>query len=168
MISIIAAVGVNNELGHGNDLIWRIPNDLKRLKDLTMGHPLVMGRKTYESIGRVLPGRTNIIITRDANYKVEGGVVVSSIDEAIAKAKEVEETRLRQGFGGQSEIFIFGGAQIFEQSLPMVNRIYLTKINSAAPMADVFFPDYSEFKNVISSEKHEDDGLEYEYLTLER
>ncbi|HVZ67581.1 MAG TPA: dihydrofolate reductase [Patescibacteria group bacterium] len=159
MISIIAAIGINRELGYGNDLIWRISTDLKRLKDLTMGHPIVMGRKTYESIGRVLPGRTNIIITRDPNYKVDGGVIASSVEDSIEKAKNSP---------GADEIFIFGGAQIFEQLLPIVDRLYLTKINSAAPMADVFFPDYSAFTKNTFSEKHEEDGLEYEYVTLER
>ena len=107
-ISIIAAIGKNRELGAGNKLIWHISSDLKRLKELTTGHPIIMGRKTYESIGRLLPNRTNIIITRDANYKVEGAIVVHSLDKAFASAKESV---------GSDEIFIFGGAQIFEQAI---------------------------------------------------
>ena len=156
---MIAAIGANNELGHGNDLIWKIPDDMKRFKEKTAGHPVIMGRKTYESIGRLLPNRANIIITRDPDFKVEGAIVCSSIEEAIELAKNEE---------GSDEVFIIGGAQIYSLGLPHADKLYITKINSEAPMADTFFPDYSEFKNVAFSEKHNDDGLEYEFIDLER
>src|SRR5687768_8176699 len=91
-------------IGRGNELMWHIPEELKRFKEITTGHPIIMGRKTHESIKRLLPNRTNIIVTRDPNYKVEGGIVVHSIEEAIEKAKESD---------GGEEIFIIGGGQIY-------------------------------------------------------
>jgi dihydrofolate reductase len=118
-----------------------------------------MGRKTFESIGRVLPGRTNIIITRDLNYKVERATIVSSIDQAIEKAKSAT---------GADEVFFIGGANIFGQIIKTADKLYLTKINSEAPLADVFFPDYSDFTKTVFSEKHNEEGLEYEFLDLER
>lgn len=157
---MIAAVGENRELGYGNDLIWKIPSDMKRFREITRGHPVIMGRKTYESIGRLLPNRTNIIITREPNYEVEGAVIVSSLEKAIEHAKSKP---------GSDEIFIIGGAQIYTLGLPFADKLYITKINSQAPMADTFFPDYSGFfKKVVFSEKHNDDGLEYEFLELVR
>lgn len=159
MISIIAAIGAKRELGYDNQMIWRISDDLIRFKRLTMGHPVIMGRKTYESIGRLLPNRTNIIVTRDPNFKVEGAIICSSIEETIEKAK---------GEPGSNEIFIIGGSQIFEQMIGRADKLYLTKINSEAPMTDAFFPDYSEFEKVVFSEKHNDDGLQYEFVDLEK
>jgi dihydrofolate reductase len=158
MISIIVAVDEKRGIGKNNDLLVKIPADLKRFKEITSGHPIVMGRKTFESIGRVLPNRTNIIITRDPEYKEDGAVVVHSLDEAIEQAKSAS---------GSSEIFIIGGGQIFEQALPMTDRIYLTLVKGDYE-ADIFFPDYSEFKKVIHQEEGESDGLKYTYLNLER
>ncbi len=158
-ISMIAAIGRKRELGEGNKLIWKIPADLKRFREITRGHPVIMGRKTYESIGRLLPDRTNIIITRDLNYKVEGAIVVNSVEEALRQA---------QGKPGSDEIFIIGGAQIYSLGIQYADKLYLTKINSEAPLADAFFPDYPMFTKVVFSEKHNDDGLEYEFIDLEK
>ena len=158
-ISMIAALGKNRELGEGNKLIWKIPSDLKRFQDLTSGHPIIMGRKTYESIGRLLPNRTNIIITRDLSNKIEGAIVVNSIQDAFEKAKNEP---------GSDEVFIIGGAQIYTLGMPFANKLYLTKIAAVAPAADAFFPDYSEFKKVIHREAQEENGLKFEYLNLER
>lgn len=158
-ISMIAAIGENNELGHGNDLIWKIPDDMTRFREKTSGHPVIMGRKTYESIGRLLPNRANIIITRDKDYKVEGAFIVDSIENAIEMAKKEP---------GADEIFIIGGAQIYKLGLPLADKLYITKIHAGAPMADTFFPDYSEFKNIEFSQKHNEDGLEYEFIDLTR
>ena len=166
-ISMIAAIGKNRELGQGNKLIWHISSDLKRFKELTVGYPVIMGRKTFESINRLLPNRTNIIVTRDPDFTVEGAIVVSSIEDSIEKAKNIEETRFRQGFGGQ-EAFIIGGAQIYALGLPYADKLYLTKIDAEAPSADAFFPDYSEFKKVVRREKREENGLKYEFVELER
>ena len=158
-ISMIAAIGKNRELGRGNKLIWQIPSDLARFRKITAGHPIIMGRKTYESIGRVLPNRTNIIITRDPNYKVEGAIVVNSIEEALKAGKAYYES---------TEVFIIGGAQIYALGMPHANKLYLTKINAEAPNADAFFPDYSEFKKVIRRESGKENGLRFEYIDLER
>ena len=158
-ISMIAALGKNRELGEGNKLIWKIPSDLKRFQDLTSGHPIIMGRKTYESIGRLLPNRTNIIITRDSNYKIKGAIVVNSIQDAFEKAKNQP---------GSDEAFIIGGAQIYTLGMPFANKLYLTKIDDENPDADTFFPDYSEFRKIVRREKKEENGLKYEFIDLER
>lgn len=157
-ISAIASIGENRELGKSGRLLWRIPDDLKRVKALTTGHPIIMGRKTYESIGKPLPNRTNIVITRDKSYRAEGCVVVHSLDEALAKAREVEN----------KEVFIFGGAQIYEEAFPHIDRLYLTTIHANDPDADTFFPDYSVFTKAIEKEKRDHGGLDYEWTTLER
>ncbi len=161
MISIIAAISKNSRaLGKGNDLIWKIPDDLKRFKALTTGHPIIMGRKTYESIGRLLPNRTNIIVTRNGDYKAEGCVVVTSIEDAIRAA--------RQRPGGSEEIFLIGGGDLYKQALPLVDRLYMTLIDAEAP-ADIFFPPYeTEFTKVIERDPKQFGDLKYEWVTLER
>ena len=158
-ISMIAAIGAKNELGEGNKLIWKIPSDLARFREKTSGHPIIMGRKTYESIGRLLPNRTNIVVTQNSKLKIQNCLIANSIEQAIDFARNVP---------GSDEVFIIGGAQIYTAALPFANKLYLTRINSEAPMADAFFPDYSDFKKVLFEEKHNDDGLEYEFLELER
>ncbi len=156
-ISIIAAIGKNRELGKNNKLLWHIPGDLPHFKKLTLGHPIIMGRKTFESIGRPLPNRTNIVVTRDSSYEVEGVVVVHSIEKAIEEAKKKDK----------EEIFVIGGGQIYEQALPFADRLYLTIVDAQAE-ADTYFPDYSEFKKIISEEKNESEGLKYTFLELEK
>lgn len=157
-ISIIAAIGENRELGKNNALLWNIPGELARFKKITMGHPIIMGRKTFESIGRVLPGRTNIIITQNSKFKIQNAVVVYSLDEAVEKAKSED----------QEEIFIIGGGQIFEQSLPITDRLYLTLVHKSFD-ADTFFPDHKDlFKTIIENEKKNTDEFDYEFITLEK
>lgn len=158
-ISLIAAIGKNRELGQGNKLIWHISSDLKRFKELTMGHPIVMGRKTYESIGRVLPGRTNIIITQNSKFKTQNCLIANSIEQAIDFAKKAP---------GSDEIFIIGGAQIFSQTIKFADKLYLTIVDAEDKNADVFFPDYSEFQKVIFQEKREENGLRFQCIDLER
>ncbi len=167
VISIIVAVDENRgigktDLGIGR-LLWSISDDLKRFKELTMGHPVIMGRKTFESVISYLkkpfPGRTSIVITHDPDYKHEGVVITNSITDALKKAKNSP---------GSEEIFIIGGGQIFEQALPFVERIYLTLVEGEYD-ADTFFPDYSDFKKVIyKEEKRTPDGLKFTWLTLEK
>ncbi len=157
-ISIIAAVGKNRELGKNNDLIWRISSDLKRVKKLTTGHPIIMGQNTYESIGRPLPNRTNIVLTMDSDYVAEGCVVAHSLNEAFEKAKEVED----------EEIFIFGGARVYHDTIDIADRLYLTLIHDTDGEADAFFPDYSKFTKIVSSENGKQDELNYEWLILEK
>ena len=163
IISAVAAIGKKRELGKHGELIWRIPEDLQRFKRLTMGHPVIMGRKTFESIleysgGKPLSGRTNIVVTRDPTYAYEGAIVVSSLEEAFAKARALDT----------AEIHIGGGSEIYSQVLPLVDRLYLTFIDSEPKEADTFFPDYRDFTKVIETETRDHNGLAYTWLTLER
>ena len=155
LISAIAAIGKNNVIGQNNDLVWKIPDDLARFREITKGHPVIMGRRTFESIGRPLPDRTNIVISREKDYATEGVSVVYSVDEAIEKAKSL----------GNDEIFVIGGGEIYRQFMPYTDKLYLTIIDAEAD-GDVFFPDYSEFSNVILS-KQEASGS-YTYTFEER
>ena len=156
-VSIIAAIGKNRELGKMNELIWRISDDLKRFKTLTMGHPIIMGRKTYESIGKPLPGRTNIIVSRMAP-EAPGCTVVNSFVRALDLARNID----------QQEVFIIGGAQIYAEALPLSDRLYLTLIDDTNAHADAFFPPYPDFTRVVSSEPHEDFVPPYRWSILER
>ena len=157
MIIIVAAIGRNREIGSGNQLLWHIPDDLKRFKALTLGHPVIMGRKTFESIGKVLPGRTNIVITRDTSWKFEGATVAHSLAEALEQARKID-----------SEICIIGGAQLYEQSLPFADKLSLTLIDDEKP-ADTFFPEYEYlFTKKVFEEKREWNGLKYRWADLER
>ena len=127
MISLIVAASANNVIGAGGDLPWRLSADLKRFKAITMGKPIVMGRKTYESIGRPLPGRHNIVITRQPEFQAEGCTVVASPDEAIAAA------------GDAGEIMIIGGGHIYDAFMPIANRVYLTRVHADVE-GDTFMP----------------------------
>lgn len=158
-ISAIAAIGENRELGKNNQLLWHIPGELKRFKEITTGHPIIMGRKTYESIGRVLPDRTNIIISKNPEVRIEGAIIVDSLEKAIAVAKNKP--------GGDSEIFVIGGAQIFTQSLAFTDRLYLTLVHKAFE-ADVYFPEYPQFTKVIEREDMQGPEFNYTFLTVEK
>jgi dihydrofolate reductase len=133
LISIIAAMGRNRAIGYKNTLPWRLPADLQRFKHLTLGHHMIMGRKTFESIGRPLPGRTSIIITRQKDFQAEGCLIAHSLDAAIDLAKS----------RGEQEAFIIGGAEIYSQALSKANRMYLTMVE-AEPEADAFFPEFDK------------------------
>ena len=155
-ISLVAAIASGNRaIGNNNRLIYHIPEDLKRFKQITSGHPIIMGRKTFESIGMPLPNRTNIVITHDPEYYAEGVTVVHSVEEALKEAE------------GTDEVFIIGGGQIYQEVIDKADKLYLT-IVEGNPDADTFFPDYSEFKKVVFEESHESDGLKYKFLDLER
>ncbi len=154
--SIVAIIGKNREIGKNNKLIWNIPEDMKRFKNLTQNHTVIMGRKTYESIGQKLESRNNIVISENKDYQAKGCRVVYSIKEAIEYAQEMEK----------EEIFIIGGAQIYKQTLPYANKLYLTIVDQEAD-ADTFFPDYSQFENIVKKEEKETgDGLRFEFLEL--
>ncbi len=155
MISIIACLGKNNAIGRDNKLLWHIPDDLKHFKKITTGNVIVMGRKTYESIGKPLPNRTNIIITRDKQYRADGCLIKHSLDKIIEEAKTYKD----------KEIFIIGGGQIYEQALPYTDKLYLSIVDDK-PDADTFFPDYSEFRNIISEEEHEQRGIKFKFIEL--
>lgn len=193
-ISIIVATGKNREIGAKNKLLWKIPEELKRFKEITTGHPIIMGRKTHESIGRILPNRTNIIVTRDTAYDVEGAVVVHSLEEAIEKAQEVTGSRIRvrddnseiaspsatrplhlqsrnDGVGkeDENEIFVIGGGQIFEQALPLADKLYVTLVDAEFPEADSFFPEYkNKFNKKVFELDQESAGYKYKFLEFEK
>jgi len=156
-INIIVALSDNHVIGNQGQIPWNIPGEQKRVKEITTPHPLIMGRKTHESIGRILPGRLNIIITSDHNYKVDGGIVVHSLQEGIDVAKKEDD----------EEIFVFGGGKIFAEALPNVDRLYLTIVHKTVE-GDAFFPDYAEFTHEVEREERDFEGLKYTYITLER
>jgi dihydrofolate reductase len=158
-LSAIVAMASNRIIGANNQLPWRLPADLARFKRLTLGHTLVMGRKTYESIGRPLPGRTMIVVTRQRGYAPEGVKVAHSVDEALALAQ------------GDDEVFIIGGAELYAQTMDRLDRLYLTRIEREFP-GDTSFPevDLSTWK-LIEQEHHpasSPDALPYAFLTYER
>lgn len=133
-IAFVVAVARNGVIGRKGSLPWRISSDLKRFKEITMGKPVIMGRKTWESLPRrPLPGRLNIVITRDPLYRAEGASVVASVDEALARARETQS----------EEICVIGGSDIFRLMLPVADRLYLTQVD-LEPEGDVFFPPLDE------------------------
>lgn len=134
MISLIAAMDKNRVIGVENKLPWHLPVDLKFFKDKTMGHHVIMGRKTFESVGKPLPGRMNVIVTRQAGYKVAGAHVVHSLDAAVMMSR------------GDDEAFIVGGADIYVQSLDFADRVYLTEVDLTVPHGDAYFPELDSAK----------------------
>lgn len=162
-VVIVAAMGRNNRvIGNNNQLLWHIPADLKRFKALTLGHPIIMGRKTFESIikilGKPLPGRTNIVVTRDPEYKYEGAISVTSLEEAFIVAEKENPT----------EIHIGGGTQIYEQALPYVDKLYLTFIDDDKA-GDSVFPDFAnDFKTTKEYSPENYEGLSYQWVDWER
>ena len=162
-ISLIAAIGRGRELGAGGELLWRIPEDMKRFKELTMGHPVIMGRKTWESIPekyRPLLGRTNIVVTRQSGYRAKGALVVDGLSDAFLAA---------EGADGASETFVIGGGELYAAALPYATRLYLTLVDATAEGVDAFFPAYeTEFTKIISDDMHESNGLAYRFVMLER
>ena len=155
-ISLLVAVAKNGVIGSKGKLPWRLPADLKRFKELTMGHHIVMGRKTYDSIGRLLPGRKTVIVTRQDDYQAPGAIVVHSIADAIGVCKDDDEA------------FVIGGAEIFRETVPLADRIYLTEIHANFE-GDVFFPDWKkkEWKEIKRCNERQGD-LEYDFVTYER
>lgn len=157
-VVLIAAVARNGVIGRGGDLIWRIPADLAHFKRVTMGHPIVMGRKTWESIGRPLPGRRNLVVTRNADYVAPGAEVVGSLREALRVCADVPE------------LFVVGGAEIYREALPVADRLWLTEIHAEAP-GDARFPDWDPARFLLASrEPHgAESGLPpYDFALYER
>jgi dihydrofolate reductase len=158
IITIVVAISENHVIGKDNKLLWRLPNDLKHFKEITTGHTIIMGRKTYDSVGKPLPNRRNIIITRQ-NITIPGCEVVNSIEAALTLCE------------GEPEVFIVGGAEIYKQAIKLTDRIYLTVVHKGFE-GDSFFPDINkdEWKEVWH-EDHEPDHknpLPYSFITLER
>lgn len=158
-VSIIAAIGKNRELGKDNKLLWHIPEDFKRFKTLTSGHPIIMGRKTWDSLPfKPLPNRTNIIVTRDKQKAISGATLANSIEEALRLATLAQ---------GNDECFVIGGGQIYEQAIGLVDKLYLTIVNGDFN-ADTFFPNYSDFKKVVFEKEGESDTIKYNFIELEK
>lgn len=150
----------NRVIGHNNELPWRLPEDLKFFKKVTMGHPIAMGRKTHESIGRVLPGRENIVITRNQNFLSEGCTLFHSLTDFVDYAKHLDD-----------EVFIIGGAEIFQSLFSFADRLYITKIYKEFP-GDTFFPSFSlndwELASREKGLKNELNPYDYEFCIYNR
>ena len=146
MTTIVVAMGLGSEIGFQNQLLWHLPKDLKHFKEITSGHPIIMGRKTYESIGKPLPNRTNIVISRKKDWFEEGILIVGSIKEAIKFAKKIDE-----------QIFIIGGGTIYEQTIDLADRLEVTLVDANLE-ADTFFPKIDvKIWRKTSEECHEKD-----------
>lgn len=161
-LSLIAALSTNNVIGRNNQVPWRLSTDLKHFKSLTMGHHLILGRKTFESVGRPLPGRTNVVVTRQEDYAAGGIIVLHSLEEGVRFAARA----------GESEAFIAGGAEIYAQSLHTADRMYLTRVHAEVE-GDTWFPEFNdvtEWKLVDSEHFDADEKNEYpfSFLTYER
>ena len=158
-VTLVAALGRNRVVGKGNRMPWHISEDLKRFKALTMGHPVVMGRKTFESIGKALPGRNNIVVSRSPDFDAPGCRVVHSLEEALAAAV------------GAAEVFVIGGAEIYALALPRANRLNFTEVDVCID-GDAYFPDFERsLWREVSREPHATEGpqrLRYAFVTYER
>ena len=159
IVSIIAAMDRNRLIGSNNQLPWHLPADLAHFKQVTMGKPIIMGRKTYESIGRSLPGRTNIVLTRSADFRAEGVLTAHTLEQALNYVSE------------EDEVMIIGGSTIYELALPRADRLYLTYVESASE-GDAWFPEFDiERWRVVASEQHradEKNSSDYRFVSYER
>lgn len=157
IVSIIAAMGSNRALGKDNRLLWHIPEDFAWMKSHTKGHPIIMGRKTAKSIGKPLPNRTNIVITRSPDQFAPPYQTVPSLKEGIAMASRIDH----------DEIFIFGGGSVYEQAMPIADRLYLTIIDHSFD-ADTFFPSYQDFSQVVFENDSQNEQYRYTFFIRER
>lgn len=164
-ISLIAAIAENNCIGNNNKLPWYLPEDLKYFKAITSGKAIIMGRNTYDSLGKPLPNRTNIVITRNKDFSAAEGVrVVHSLDEAIKVAEAVAHIQ------GQDEVLVIGGAQIYTEALNRANRLYLTEVCKTVS-GDAFFPDWekSDWQEMAREKHHyEPAALDYSFVVYDR
>jgi dihydrofolate reductase len=158
-LSLIAAVSRNNVIGKDNKMPWHLPADLQFFKTTTLGKPIIMGRKTWESLGRILPGRRHIVVTRNKDYTAEGVEIIHSTDAALKQASNVDEA------------VIIGGAHLYEEMLPLTDRLYLTEIDAEFE-GDTFFPEWNkEVWEVVSSETHpadEKNSFPYRFVVYDR
>ncbi len=159
IISIIVAIGKNRVIGINNSLPWNLPADLKHFRQITLGKPVIMGQKTFESLGRPLPDRINVILTLDENFQAQGCVIARSIQEALDKMKDAKE------------VMIIGGASIYKQFLPLADRMYLTLIEEDFE-GDAYFPefDWNDWGEIerIENKPDKDNPYQYTFLTLKR
>lgn len=155
-VSMIAAVGKNLELGKNNNLIWHFKEDMKFFKDTTMGHTVVMGRKTFESLPKALPGRKNIVISSNADYKAQGATVVTSVEEALQIADN-------------EELFVIGGGKIYAGFLPYADKLYLTEIDAECADADTYFPQFNKSEYIKEIINYYDiDGVEFYHVVYKK
>ena len=158
-LALVVAMAQNRTIGINNTLPWRIPEDLKHFKALTMGHHMIMGRKTFDSIGKPLPGRTTVVVTRDRNLQIEGCVMAHSLDEALAAC------------AGDEKIFVVGGAELYQQALPLVDTLYITEIRQDVE-GDAHFPEFNgdAWQEVSRDIRHQEtpQPLEYHFVTYRR
>lgn len=159
MLSIIVAIAENNVIGANNQLIWHISDDLKRFKQLTLGHHIIMGRKTWESIGRALPGRTSVVVSRNPLFSAQGAVVVDSLEKAMVIAKT------------DSEIFVVGGGELYQLAMPFAQKLYITQVHQSFK-GDTFFPLIDEkvwqIEKLEKREPVEINGLQYTFVNYVR
>lgn len=157
LVVVIAAVAANGAIGHDKRMPWHLPEDLKRFKSLTFGHPVLMGRRTWESIGRPLPGRENIVLTRSADFSAPGCRVAHSLEDALDACR------------GATVAFVIGGGEIYRAALPLAERLLLTEIRREFP-GDAFFPafDRDAFREVARERCRSSDGLEYDFVEYRR
>jgi len=158
VLSLIAIVARNGAIGRGNALLWRLPEDLKHFKQTTLGSPVVMGRKTWDSIGRPLPGRRNIVITRDPQWQAAGAERAESLDAALAMTSS------------EAKLYVIGGAQIYAEALPLADELVLTEVDADAADADTFFPawDREAFTRDPGEEQRSEQGFGYRFVTYRR
>jgi dihydrofolate reductase len=156
-ISIISAIGKNNEIGKKNELLWSLPADLKHFRDTTLGHTVIMGQKTFESIGRPLPNRRNIVLTLDKNLKIDGVEIVHSLEEL--------DELLKITSGPNEEHFVIGGGQIYKLFINKADKLYITHVNASFPDADAFFPEIIPivFLETSREEHKKDEKNAYDY-----
>ena len=156
MISMISSMGKNRELGRKNDLIWHIPKDMKFFKNTTMGHTVVMGRKTFESLPKALPGRKNIVISSNAEYQAQGATVVTSVEEALQIADN-------------EEVFVIGGGKIYAEFLPYADKLYLTEIDAECEDADTYFPHFNKSEYIKEIINYYDiGGVEFYHVVYKK
>lgn len=164
-LSLIVATAENGTIGRDNQLPWHLPGDLAYFKRTTLGKPVLMGRKTFESIGRPLPGRPNLVITRQQQWQAEGVTVCHSLEQAIAEARQMPEA-IEKG-----EIMVIGGAELYRQALPMADRIYLTQVHAQVE-GDAWFPELdADHWRQVSSQRHGAEGFnpyDYSFIVLSR
>ena len=156
-VCLIAAVASNGVIGKDNQIPWRLSDDLKRFRNLTLGHPVIMGRRTRQSLGRPLPGRRNIVVSRDPNFRAEGCEVAASLQAALAAC------------AGARKVFIIGGAQLYQEALPLADRLHLTEIDADFE-GDVRFPavDWNDWREAARETHHSEAGFDYAFATYER
>ncbi len=162
LLSLIAGLGHDRVIGKDNDMPWHLSADLRYFAKTTKGHPIIMGRKCYASIGKPLPHRQNIILTRDQTFQAEGCTIVHSLDQALAEAAKTEK----------NEVFIIGGGEVYRQAMPQAHRLYLTYIDVTVEGGDVFFPEFDDNNwQLIKEEAHSKDeknAYDYTFVVLER